>query len=62
MCWLFQTSLVAIEDKLSQADSEMAQLRASLRQYETLLDEYRVQVRSRLRHSTVFGAALKTKF
>ena len=33
-----------MEDKLAQAEHDTSQLRSNLRQYETLVDEYRSQV------------------
>ncbi|ELT92350.1 hypothetical protein CAPTEDRAFT_72575, partial [Capitella teleta] len=39
-----KTSLAAIEERLTQADSEMSQLRGNLHQYEALVDEYRSQM------------------
>ncbi|XP_064649327.1 outer dense fiber protein 2-like isoform X3 [Lineus longissimus] len=38
-----KTSITTIEDKLAQAETEVTQLRSSLRQYEHLVDEYRTQ-------------------
>ena len=45
--WLaVQMSLASSEDKLSASEVDMRQLRASMREYEALVDEYRQQVRS----------------
>ena len=44
LCTYLQTSLATIEDKLVQSESEVTHLRANLRQYEALVEEYRSQV------------------
>ncbi len=44
MFFMLQSSIGTIEDKLQQAEGEVGQLRSSLKQYETLVDEYRNQV------------------
>ena len=41
----FQSSMGSVEDKLVSAEGEISQLRSNLRQYETLVDEYRGQVK-----------------
>ena len=41
---ILQTSVSTIEDKLTQAENEISQLRSNLHQYEKLVDEYRSQV------------------
>jgi len=38
-------SLASSEDKLCASEADMRQLRASMREYEVLVDEYRQQVR-----------------
>lgn len=40
-----QSSLASVEEKLVTAEHDASQLRSNLRQYETLVDEYRGQVR-----------------
>ena len=43
--FFMQTSLLTIEDKLDQSEKEVTHLRSNVRQYETLVEEYRSQVR-----------------
>ena len=42
--YFFQTTISATEDKLLKGEGEVTQLRANLRQYEALVEEYRSQV------------------
>ena len=48
-CFVFisvvaQSSITTIETKFAQADEELLQLRANLKHYESLVDDYKSQV------------------
>ncbi|KAK3587189.1 hypothetical protein CHS0354_016885 [Potamilus streckersoni] len=45
-----RSSIATIETKFKQADEELLQLRANLKHYENLIEEYKEQVKNRLHH------------
>ena len=51
-----QSSLVTSETKLSQTENEVIQLRANIKQYEGIMDEYKNRVSLEfLKHSTLIN-------
>lgn len=54
--WLLQNSMVPVEEALNHAQQEVAKLKASLKNYEGLIETYKNQVRApqRLLSSVVF--------
>lgn len=41
---MFQAKVSATEEKLALSQSELQQVKASVKQYESLLDSYKIQV------------------
>lgn len=42
--WFLQTCMIPVEERLNQAQQEVSQLKASLKNYEGLIETYKNQV------------------